>query len=509
MRKFSLPLKLFAFAFFSPAPLALAALAATPATAAAPAPATASPPRPNIVVILTDDQGWADIGYNNPGRVYTPNLDKLAATGARFSRHYVMPQCTPTRVAALTGRLPSRFGPAALEAGTALAIPFGTPTLASMLRAAGYETYLCGKWHLGDAPEHGPRHFGFDRSYGSLGGAVGMYDHRYRPGKFADTWRRDGALIPGAENGRHATDLVMDDAVRFLRAPREKPFFLYLAFHAPHTPLDERGRFTDQPTALDPQNPSRWRNEEDIEWFHDPAGIIQREPDPRKRLFLAALHHLDHAIGEVVRTLDETGLRESTLLLFSSDNGPQITWQGNAYPHDLPLRDFNQPSPLRGYKTQLWDGGILVPGLANWPARIAPGVIGDTVHIVDWFPTLSTLSGGPAPANLDGHDLSPALFKRAPLPPRENRPLFWSWGRTTRRWALRDGDWKIVRPEPPEPSAPSHWQLYDLGRDPYEKENVAAARPEIVARLHRLFLAERAKDFDSSPTAAPLPGPSP
>ena len=140
--------------------------------------------RPNVIVIITDDQGWADIGYNNT-RVFTPNLDQLAAEGAIFVNHYVMPQCTPTRVAVMTGRYPGRFGNQCLQASNKPAFPRGTPTLATMFRDCGYETYLSGKWHLGSDPESGPNHFGFDESYGSLAGAVGMYEHRYRRGDYS------------------------------------------------------------------------------------------------------------------------------------------------------------------------------------------------------------------------------------------------------------------------------------------------------------------------------------
>jgi arylsulfatase A-like enzyme len=229
--------------------------------------------RPNVIVIITDDQGWADIGYNNPA-VYTPNLDALAASGAVFVNHYVMPQCTPTRVAVMTGRYPGRFGNHCLQASNAQALPRGTPTLATMFRECGYETSLCGKWHLGSGFEAGPNHFGFDESYGSLAGAVGMYDHRYRRGKFEETWHRNQQLIAGREDGVHATDLVAREAVRVIERKRAKPFFLYLAFHAPHTPLDERGTFVDRPTQLDPDNASRWLDEDEIPWFNDPDGKI-------------------------------------------------------------------------------------------------------------------------------------------------------------------------------------------------------------------------------------------
>jgi arylsulfatase A-like enzyme len=159
----------------------------------------------NVVIIITDDQGWADIGYNNPDKVYTPNLDKLAAQETQWANHYVMPQCPPTRVSAFTGKYPGRFGRAALKASNNKVFPKGTPNLASMFKAAGYRTYLTGKWHMGSAPENGANHYGFDSSYRSITGAVGMYDHRYRQGKFYNTWHRDLVLIPNAENGIHAT----------------------------------------------------------------------------------------------------------------------------------------------------------------------------------------------------------------------------------------------------------------------------------------------------------------
>ncbi|MEM1304884.1 MAG: sulfatase-like hydrolase/transferase, partial [Planctomycetota bacterium] len=157
---------------------------------------------PNVVVIVTDDQGWGDIGYNNP-RVYTPNLDRLAAGGARLTQHYAMSQCTPTRLALMTGRYPGRFGTSGLSATNDPVLPHGTTTLATMLREAGYETYLIGKWHLGSDPEHGPNYHGFDASYGSFTGAVGAYEHFYRPGRYAEAWHRNHAPIPGHENGVH------------------------------------------------------------------------------------------------------------------------------------------------------------------------------------------------------------------------------------------------------------------------------------------------------------------
>lgn len=449
--------------------------------------------RPNVIVILSDDQGWADIGYNNPEKVYTPHLDRLAAEGATFARHYVMPQCTPTRVALMTGRYPGRFGDEPLAASNEPAFPLGTPTLAGMFKDCGYDTFLAGKWHLGSSPEHGPKHFGFDHSYGSFAGAVGMYDHRYRVGEYGETWHRDHEIIEGYENGVHATDLVAREAVRIIEQQREQPFFLYLAFHAVHTPLDERGEFVDQPTRLDPDKPGRWMNEDSIEWFNDPDGKIQAEPDPEKRLFLAAVHHLDHAVGEVVAALERSGKRQDTLILYSSDNGPQVHWPGNAYPDDLKLTEFNQPLPMRGKKCDVWEGGTRVPAFANWPGRIAAKTLEEPVHIIDWLPTLAELVGfRPDPLiPWDGVDLSGAVLGDAQVGERD---IYELWGRDPKRWALRRGDWKIVSYGRGEPDV-GRWQLFDLASDPKERNNLADQYPERVASLHQRFVAQRAKDL--------------
>ena len=449
--------------------------------------------RPNVLVIVTDDQGWGDIGYHNPA-VYSPNLDALARSGARFTQHYVMPQCTPTRVALMTGRYPSRFGPQAQQANNAPAFPLGTPTLGTLMQRAGYETHLVGKWHLGTSTDHGPTKFGFDHSYGGLAGALGMYDHRYRKGKFAENWHRDDEVIPGWENGVHATDLTAREAVRVIEQERAAPFFLYLAFHTVHTPLDERGRFVDRPTQLDPERPGRWLDEDEIPWFHDPDGLIQGEQDPEKRLLLAAVHHLDHAVGEVVKALARTDQRDDTLILFTSDNGPQGSWPGNAYPDDLKLTDFNQPIPMRGKKTDTYEGGVRVPGFAVWPGRIAAAEVSEPVHVVDWMPTLAALVGAEAVAAIDGLDLADLLFGHARPAPRPPRELYWVWSSGSNRRALRYGDWKVVRYGKQEPQRPDDWQLFHLAEDPKEQRDLAAEQPEVLADMHRRYLAQRARD---------------
>ena len=484
----------------------------------------ASSIKPNIITIITDDQGWGDIGYNNP-KVYTPHLDALAAESALCTRHYSMPQCTPTRIAAFTGRYPGRFGNAGLTASNEPVFPHGTLNLATFLKANAYQTYLSGKWHMGAAEEHGPHRHGFDSSYGSFAGAVGYYDHRYRARlpEYEATWHRDGKIIEGYENGRHVTDLVSEEAVRIIKkhaktsndqklseqdpaddgaktqssgeVQASSPFFLYLAYHAPHTPLDERGEFVDTPTQLDPDNPKRWLNEDKIKWFNDPEGIIQSEPDPEKRLFLAVLYHLDHGIGQVIKALDASGQRDNTLILFTSDNGPQVNWPGNAYPDDLKLTDFNQEIPFRGNKCDAYEGGVRVPGFVHWRGKIPARNIDTPVHVVDWMKTIGGFIGIEPQApqgqpKFDGTDNS-ALFLTKADPP--TRMIYQLWGKPGKRWALSLGDWKLVHYGKNEPKK-SDWQLYDLNKDAKESKNLAKKHPEQVEQLHQLFINERAKD---------------
>ena len=348
-------------------------------------------------------------------------------------------------------------------------------------------------------PGHGPNHHGFDSSYGGLTGAVGAYDHRYRlTTPYAVTWHRNHEIIPDYENGRHVTDLVTEEAVRVIEQPREDPFFLYLAYFAPHTPLDERGKFADVPTQRDPARPDRWLNEDDIEWFHDPLGKIQQEADPEKRLFLAVVHHLDHAIGQVVAALERSGQRDNTVILFSSDNGPQVNWGGNAYPADLKLTDFNQPIPFRGSKSQVYEGGMRVPGIVNWPGKIAPCTLDTPQHIIDWIPTVAGLIGAEAqvPAGqpaLDGQDFSSRLLGQSSAQDASPRDIYALHRRVPNKWALRYGDWKIVAYTKQQPTV-DQWQLFQLRDDIAEETDLASRHPEKVRELHARFMAIRAHD---------------
>jgi len=269
-----------------------------------------------------------------------------------------------------------------------------------------------------------------------------------------------------------------------------------LPFHAPHTPLDERGPFVDTPTQPDPENPSRWLNESEIEWFNDPEGIIQSEESRDKRLLLATVHHLDSAVGDIVKALEDSTQRGNTIILFSSDNGPWVNNKGGGYPDNYPLNDYNQPDSLRGKKLDVWEGGIHVPGFINWPETIKPQEMEEPVHIIDWFPTLAKIIGY-TPTNKidwDGIDLSASLLHDQDAPQRD---LYWTWHPTINRWALRYQDWKIVKYGQGQPTI-GDWALFNLKNDPEEKNDMSASHPEIVSDLHQRFLLQRRKDKANS-----------
>lgn len=422
--------------------------------------------RPNIVVMVADDLGWNDVGYHNP-EIRTPHLDRLAASGVRLDQHYVQPQCTPTRVALMTGRYPSRFGMHCTAASNAQAFPFGTLTMASMLKARGYATGLFGKWHMGSKPEWGPNHYGFDYSYGSLAGAVGMYDHRYRLNTpYSKTWHRNHEYI---EQPGHATDLVVDEAVSWLDKHKHQPFFLYVPFHAAHTPIVEG----------------------DLQW-HEMNNHIK---NPSRRHFAAAVSHLDAAVGRIVEVLKVNGLSERTMVLFFSDNGGIDTpYRGNNYPPPDPDLEagFSSNAPLRGGKTTVYEGGMRVPALVSWPGRLDARVVSAPMHAVDWMPTIARLVRAQPEAEhgWDGQDIWSQLTSDAPS--TNTRRIYWMWG-GGRRVALREGDWKALRPGKDAP-----WELYNLARDPDESNDVAAAHPDRLKALVARYEAERAKDADQN-----------
>ncbi|MBM4082731.1 MAG: sulfatase, partial [Planctomycetes bacterium] len=337
------------------------------------------------------------------------------------------------------------------------------------LRAAGYDTAITGKWHLGSKPEWGPRQFGFDHSYGSLAGGVGPLDHRYKKGPFTETWHRDDKLI---EEQGHVTDLITQEAVRWIESRTEKPFFLYLTYTAPHIPMDE---------------PKAW---------------LDRYPDigvPTKRQFAACVSHMDDGIGQVVRALERAGKRENTLIVFTSDNGatPNVRNDDTQYPGSYPPGPAGGSNePLRGQKAQLYEGGIRVPALVNWPGKLKPSRFAAPIHVVDWMPTLCALAGSQASSDLkwDGQDVWPTLTGAVKPTPRQ---LYWA-GPGFKTAAARDGDWKLIIHRGETEKA----ELFDLASDPCEKTDLAAQHPERVAALKKLLAELSARDNDMKETEA-------
>jgi arylsulfatase A-like enzyme len=412
--------------------------------------------KPNIVFIIADDMGWADVGYHG-SEIETPNIDRLAAEGVRFNQHYVMPTCTPTRIGLMTGRYPSRYGVTSPDYGKLF--DDDTVTLAEALRRSGYETSISGKWHMGSPPEWTPRRYGFDSSYGYFHGQIDPYTHHYKTG--VRSWHRNDEYL--GEHG-HATDLITDEAVRVIESKHDRPFFLYVAYSVPHFPLDE---------------PEEWM-----------ARYKDRFDAPSRRWLAASITHMDHGIGRIVEALDRRGLRENTLVVFVSDNGGQKSWhskdQYKGRYADKPHTVLGDNRPLRGWKGDVYEGGIRVPALANWPGVLEAGTSDLPMHIVDWMPTLCRLAGYTPQRDLawDGGDVW--RWIRSGAAPSELRSFYW---KTSNYSAVRFGPWKLIAKNRGEDV-----QLFNLESDPYETQDLAAQEPERVSHLKRLLGHYAAKD---------------
>ncbi|MDX1618470.1 MAG: arylsulfatase, partial [Balneolaceae bacterium] len=371
---------------------------------------------PNIIVIMPDDLGWHDVGYQGSS-IRTPNIDRLAETGMILDQHYVMPTCTPTRVSLLTGRYASRYGVTGPDYGEV--IDLGDPTLASLLAESGYHTVIAGKWHLG-SPPYTPLKYGFNSSYGYFDGQIDPYTHNYKTETELTSrrsWHRNDEFLD--EKG-HATDLITEEAVRIIEEDRENPFFLFVAYSVPHFPLDE---------------PDHWTS------IYD-----NFQMSPSRKWFASSVTHMDAGIGKIVEALNRTRQRSNTLILFASDNGGQHSWHSETEYRgryaDKPHRVLGNNFPLRGWKGDLYEGGIRAPAFANWPGTLEPGVVDFPIHIADWLPTcLSLVNGSKATdkLTLDGRNIWPLLSGTENRDP--GRALYW---KTPGEYAVRQGDWKLI-----------------------------------------------------------------
>jgi arylsulfatase A-like enzyme len=414
--------------------------------------------QPNIVVILADDLGNADLGYRGSD-IKTPNIDALASGGVRLESFYGMPVCTPARAELMTGRYAMRYGLETLVIfpSHTYGLPTDERTLPQALKDAGYETAMVGKWHLGHADQkYWPHNRGFDHFYGNLVGEVDYFTKER--GGIVD-WQRDGKFLK--ENGYYTT-LIGNEAVKIIDDhDTSKPLFLYVASLAPHAPY---------------QAPK-----EDVDAYKDLPG------DEHRHIYAAMITDLDTQVGRIVDALKQKDMLDNTLIMFSSDNGgatsalfatgarsPEEREESGGVGLEEKLPASN--GELRGGKGSLHEGGVRVPAIVFWPAKLEPRVVTEPLAMVDIMPTLLALAGatGSADHPFDGKDMWPTLAEGRPSPHEDiliNVEAF--------RGAVRKGNWKLVKIA----LLPGKTELFDLAKDPGEQNNVADQFPEIVADL--------------------------
>ena len=431
-----------------------------PLLAAATTLPAATAPKPNLIVIMADDLGYADVGFNGGKEIPTPNIDRIAAGGVRFSSAYVTyTVCAPSRAGFITGRHPQRFGfernPQYRPGDPGMGLPRGETTMAESLRGAGYATGLVGKWHLGAHPSLHPMEQGFDEFFGHLGGGHVYFCDELRiegfdkAGNEAESYRTliDRGRVPVRTEG-YLTDVFSQEAVEFIGRHREKPFFLFLSYNAPHAPMQATEKY------------------------------LKRFPgirDPKRRTYAAMVSAMDDGIGRVLEALDAHGIGNDTMVVFLSDNGGAEN--SNA----------SDNGPLRGQKSDVWEGGFRVPFAIRWPAKLKPGEYHHPVSSLDLFPTIAKAAGAvPDPAKpLDGVDLLPYLTGIEAGPPHD---AIYLRKFDEGRFAVRQGALKLVIPRKGAPA-----ELYDLDADLGETRNLAAERPEDLARLEALRVAWNAQ----------------
>jgi arylsulfatase A-like enzyme len=411
---------------------------------------TGSKSRPNILLLVADDAGWRDVGYHD-SEIKTPHIDKLIKTGVELNQFYVCPTCSPTRASLLSGRYASRFGilgPIAMKSKQIL--PTDIVSLPEMLRREGYATAITGKWHLGLRPENGPRQYGFEYTYGYLHGQIDQFTHEYKNGD--RSWHRNDVFVD--EEG-HATDLITNEAIQYIKELRDKskPFFLYVPFSVPHYPLQEEKK-----------------------WVKSYEESIDNES---RRVFAASVTHMDDSIGQLIETLETEKLRNNTLVIFISDNGGQEKWYPT-FEYNLkhgPNDRLGDNHPLRDWKASLYEGGIRVPAVINWPAKLKPRKVDQVMNAVDIYPTIAQVTGTviSQESHIEGKDAWETISRDTSI---GERILYW---RTNKQIALRKGDWKLVHTDPA--LAKGSNELYDLKYDPHEKKDIAKKNPEILAEL--------------------------
>nr|WP_281076058.1 sulfatase-like hydrolase/transferase [Pseudomonas sp. BP8] len=397
--------------------------------------------RPNILFIMADDMGYADLSCYGAQGYTTPVLDRLASEGMKFNQAYAnAPICSPTRAALITGRYQGRFAAGLNEPNISFPpgqeLPANTPTVASMLKAGGYRTAFVGKWHVAKVPEFSPLHYGYDSFFGVAGGAADYFSHSTSPQKRADPAAGLHEGDKPVKREGYLTDILADEAIRQIRAGGDKPLFLSLHFNAPHWP---------------------WEGPEDAAHSRQ-LGRMNDLTGGSLSTYAHMMQSMDANIGRVLKALDEQGMSSNTLVVFTSDNGGER---------------YSNTWPMVGYKGELLEGGIRVPFIARWPGRIPAGRQSDQVLVsMDTVPTFLAAAHAPAPRQTDGLNLLAQWSGRAS---DVERTLFWRM-RAHQQAAVREGPWKYLKMGNAE-------HLFNVQNDPRERADLKALHPQTFERL--------------------------
>jgi arylsulfatase A-like enzyme len=418
--------------------------------------------RPNVLAIIVDDAGWKDVGYHG-GEIKTPVIDRFAGEGVRLKNFYAYSTCTPSRAAFFTGRAPSRSGIVyPIQHDDHYGLPSESTTLPEVLRQNGYRTALIGKWHLGVQPEFAPNAHGFDYHYGLLGGWTDQFT-RENP-KTGYDWFRNNQPVE-RETG-HTTDLLTDDAVRYIEQVGEDPFFLCLSYTAPHVPIQ-----------IDPK------------WAAPYEGRFKTKT---RQGYAGMMAHLDHSIGRVLQSLEKQQLLENTLVVFFSDNGPSAPGKKWYIPEEFHKIHFygndgkyGEVAPMRGWKSTPYDGGVKVPAFLYWKGTLSDEDWNAPVIVEDLYRTILGLVkiGVPAVGQPDGRD----VFSSAAEP----ETFYW---RTPRNLALRHGDWKLIVHNASPFEKELNAELYNIESDISESADCSQTHPEKLQKLLALLRREFRKD---------------
>ncbi|MSU72327.1 MAG: hypothetical protein EXS43_08290 [Opitutus sp.] len=419
----------------------------------------ATPPArpPNILLITADNLGYGDVGCYGNRDVLTPNLDALARESVRCTSFYTAsPTCTVSRATLLTGRYPQRIRLNAqlpgIKGNYGIGLRHSERLIPTYLKSAGYASGCFGKWNIGFAPGSRPTERGFDEFIGNASGNIDYYSYSYQ--RKHDLYRGTEKFHPD----KYSTNLYADSAIDFIRRKAGGPFFVYLPFNAPHYPSG-----------------GNLPKGEKVEWkapaeFFARYGLSPDEPDEKKR-YRVVITALDDAIGRVLKSLDELGLRENTLVIFYSDNGAFML------PHSG--LEVASNAPMRSGGVTLWEGGIRVPAMVRWPGRLPAGTVcGEPIISTDILPTLLAVTGQPRPNDrvLDGQNILAVLAGREAAPARD---LFWEFEQFKKNMsAVRRGQYKLHRSDTKAP-----WELYDVVNDLGETKDLAAAKPHVLQSL--------------------------